>query len=68
MEFSKELLTKAKSAENSAALLALAKENGMELTQEEAQFCLDQMKRHSALSDDELDDVSGGGCHKVGYN
>ena len=53
MEFSKELLTKAKSAENSAALLALAKENGMELTGE--------------LSDDELENVTGGGCRKNGH-
>ena len=36
MEFTNEMLQKAKNAESSDALLALAKENGMELTQEEA--------------------------------
>ena len=61
MEFTNEMLQKAKNAESSDALLAMAKENGMELTQEEAKSCLDQMKRHSALSDDELEGVTGGG-------
>ena len=67
MEFSKELLTKAKSAENSAALLALAKENGMELTQEEADAYFAELHKTGELSDDELENVTGGGCRKNGH-
>ena len=67
MEFSKELLTKAKSAENSAALLALAKENGMELTQEESDAYFAELHKTGELSDDELENVTGGGCRKNGH-
>ena len=52
MEMSKELVTKAKEAKNPEELMALAKENGVELTEESA----------GELSDSELDNVSGGGC------
>ena len=61
MDHSKELMEKGKNAASSDALLALAKENGWDMTREEAKSCLDQMKRHSALSDDELEGVTGGG-------
>ena len=60
MQFTPEQLTKAKSAKNAEELLALAKENGMELTEEEAAKYFADLHKEGELSDDELDNVSGG--------
>lgn len=64
MEMSKELITKAKEAKNPEELMALAKENGMELTEESAKayFALIHPKT-GEVSDNELDNVAGGGCY-----
>ena len=67
MEFTKELLEKAKSAESAEALLALAKENNYEMTEEEAEAYFAQMHKSGELSDEELENVSGGGCRKNGH-
>lgn len=59
----KELILKAKGAKTPEELMALAKENGMELTDETAKTYF--AKLHPAageLPDDELDNVAGGGC------
>ena len=67
MELNKELLVKAKEAKTPEELLTLAKENGMEMTAEEAQKIFAQLHSQSGeLSDDELDNVAGGGCHNGG--
>ena len=59
-----ELLTRAKTAKTPEELLALAKENGIEMTAEEAQKIFAQLHSQSGeLSDDELDNVSGGACY-----
>ncbi len=59
-----ELILKAKEAKSAEELLALAKENGMEMTEEEANAYFAQLNPVSGeLSDDELDNVAGGGCH-----
>lgn len=63
MELSKELLEQAKAASSAEELIALAKENGAELTQEEAQAYFAQLHKSGELSDEELDNVAGGGCH-----
>ncbi len=52
-----ELNTKAKSAEEPAML---AKENGIELTEGEAEEFFEMSDRSRELSDDKLDNVSGG--------
>ena len=57
-----ELIEKAKTAQSAEALLALAKENGVELTEEEAKTYFAQINRAGAVSDDELDAIVGGGC------
>ena len=62
MEMDQELLTRAKAAKTAEELLTLAKENGMELTEAEAKTYFDLLE----LSDDELDNVSGGGCYSSG--
>lgn len=45
-------------------LLTLAVENGIDLTKEEAEEFFAQLNRSGELSDEELDNVAGGGCHK----
>ena len=55
-----ELIAKAKAAKSAEELLALAKENGLELTEEEAKTYFAQLNANGALSDDELDAVAGG--------
>ena len=59
-----EMIAKAKEAKSVEELLALAKENGVELTEEEAKAYFAKLNPKSGeLSDDELSNVSGGGCH-----
>ncbi len=61
--FIPELIEKAKNAKTTEELLAMAKENGVELTTEEANAYFAQLNPKSGeLSDDELDNVAGGGC------
>ena len=59
----KELFEKAKEAKSAEELLSLAKANGVELTQEEAAEYFAQLNKSGELSDEELDNVAGGGCH-----
>lgn len=60
----KELIARAKETGTVEELLALAKENGTELTEEEAKTYFDQLHQKTGeLSDDELDNVAGGACH-----
>ncbi len=62
-KFTPELIEKAKSAKTPEELMALAKENGMELTEESAKAYFEKLHPQSGeISDDELDNVSGGGC------
>ena len=56
-----ELLEKAKQAKTAEELIALAKENGAEMTPEEANTYFAQLNpKTGELSDDELDNVAGG--------
>ena len=65
MEMNNELIAKAKHAKSPEELLALAKENGVELTEESAQAYFNQLNpKTGELADDELDNVAGGGCQK----
>ncbi len=57
-----ELIEKAKQAKTPEELIALAKENGEELTEESAKAYFDQFHKTGELNDDELDNVAGGGC------
>lgn len=57
-----ELIEKAKQAKSVKELLALAKENGMEMTEEQANAYYAQLSPKSGeLADDELENVAGGG-------
>ncbi len=67
-ELTPELLKKAKAAPSSAALLALAEENGLNLTAEEAASYFARFHPGTGtLADEELENVTGGGCGKVSY-
>lgn len=58
-----EMIEKAKTAKTAEELMALAKENGVELTDEEATAYFTQLNPTTGeLADDELDNVAGGGC------
>ena len=63
MELNKELIAKAKQAKTPEELLCLAKENDEEMTEESAKAYFDLLHpKTGEMSDDELDNVSGGGC------
>ena len=58
-----EMIAKAKEAKSVEELIALAKENGIELTEEDAKKYFEQLNaKKGELSDDELEAVTGGGA------
>ena len=59
--FTSELIAKAKAAASAEELFALAKANNVELTVEEAKIYFEQLSANGAVSDDDLNDVAGGG-------
>lgn len=62
MKMNNELIAKAKQAKSPEELMALAKENGIDITEEIANEYFGRL--HPALgelSDEELDNVAGGG-------
>lgn len=60
-------MEKAKQAKSADELLTIAKENGMEMTEEEAKAYYAQLHPVSGeIADDELENVSGGGCAAMG--
>ena len=61
-KFTPELIEKARHAKSIEELLALAEENGITLTEDEAKAYFAQLHKSGELSDDELDSVAGGGC------
>ena len=60
MNISKELLEKAKMAKTAKELLAMAKAENIELTEEEAAKAFAELNKSGELSDEELDNVAGG--------
>lgn len=66
MKFKAEQLEKAKLAKSADELLALARENSVELTEEEAKLHFALWHQEEALADEELDNVNGGSQCKGG--
>ncbi len=64
--FTPEMIEKAKAAKTAEELLALAKENNVEMTEESAKAYYEQIHKTGELADDELDNVAGGGCYHDG--
>ena len=61
MNVSKELLEKAKAATSAEELLELAKAENIELSAEQAAKAFAELNKTGELSDEELDNVAGGG-------
>ena len=64
-----EMVSKGMKANSAQELKEMAAEQDWNMTDEDAKAYLDELQKYKAdstgeLSDDELDDVSGGGCHK----
>lgn len=57
-----EIWQKAKTAASAEELLALAKTEGIEMTKEQAEEAFLKLHTSAELADEELDNVSGGGC------
>lgn len=57
-----ELILKAREAKSVEELMTLAKENDIDLTEESAKAYYEKLQKTGEVSDDELDNVSGGGC------
>jgi len=69
LNINEETLAKAKGAKSAAELLALAKENDIELTVEEAkEYFIQLNSKSSELADEELDQVAGGANFRRGTN
>ncbi len=60
MKFTDEMLEKAKTAKTAEELLEMAKAENIELTEEQAAKAFAELNRTGELSDEELDNVSGG--------
>ncbi|MDY3095560.1 MAG: hypothetical protein SOW53_04080, partial [Eubacteriales bacterium] len=60
MNISKELIEKAKTAKSAEELLELAKTENINFTAEEAAKAFDGLNKNGELSDEKLDNVSGG--------
>lgn len=59
-KFTAELIEKAKRAKSAEELITLAKENGFDLTEDEAKDRFEKLNASGVLSDNELNSVSGG--------
>ena len=62
MNFTPELIAKAKAAKSAEELIAIAKENNVELTAEQAKTYFEQLTATGVVADDELEIVAGGAC------
>ena len=58
-----EVMERANNAKSPEELLAMAKEMGVALTAEEAEEAYGMLHKKGELSDEELDNVAGGGCN-----
>ena len=63
MNFHAKLVEKAKAAKTAEELYEIAKANGVEMTEDEAEIYFAQLNpKGGELADDELDGVAGGAC------
>ena len=62
MMFTPEMIQKAKAAANPEELLKIAHENNVDMTADAAKEMYSELHAEGSLSDDELNNVAGGGC------
>lgn len=60
-----EMISKAQKAESAQELLAIARENGLDLSPEDAQRYIDVKNQNGELPDEVLDGVSGGAAYTL---
>ena len=65
-ELTAEQVRKAMKCKDAAELMELAKNEGFEITQEEAEGYLEELS-DIELDRENLDKIAGGGCYSVGY-
>ena len=65
MKINNELISKAKQAKSPEELMALAKENGEEMTEESARAYFEQLHKTGEVTEEELSGVAGGGCGSI---
>ena len=63
-----ELIAKAKTAASAEELIAIAAENGIEISEEKAKIYFAQINENGIVADDELDLVAGGCGNTVFYH
>ena len=70
MEFTKEMIEKAKTAKSAEELLELAKAENIELTEDQAAKAFAELNKSGELSDEELENAAGGGsfCDYMSLN
>lgn len=61
MQFTSEQIKKAKTAKSAEELLAMAKENNVAMSEDEAKYLFAELNKEGELTDDELVAVAGGG-------
>ena len=62
MRFTNEIIEKVKTAKSAEELLAMAKAENIELTEEQAAKAFAELSKAGELSDEELENAAGGGC------
>lgn len=66
-KFTPELISKARKAGSTDELIAIAKENGIEMSAKAATELMKKLKpADGAIAEDELESVAGGGCNGSG--
>ena len=58
-----EMILKAREAKSAEELIIMAKENGLNYTEDEIKEYFNQLHQTTELDDEELTSVSGGGCY-----
>ena len=66
LNFTQEQIEAAKAAKSPEELVTMAKEQGQEITIEQAKFFFASQKQ-GELADEELENVAGGACHNDGW-
>ena len=66
MRFTNEIIEKVKTAKSAEELLAMAKAENIELSAEQAAQAFVQLNKNGKLSDEELDNVTGGCGYQSG--
>ena len=66
MKFTAEQIAKMKAATSAEELIALAKAEGIEASEDEIKAQFDAMHKEGELADEELNNVAGGACYSTG--